>query len=378
METTNETTRADREAAAHFYLKTEGVDGLLQDWIDGVDDDALGEVDPDVRDLAKLLAKVRRADAETARKAADYDRLATENEALRRANDTSVGSYKQMTSLLDSINAEHERLPTLDNGATRETEAQSRIYSAWQAALIGARLASAKEQATLMAENERLTRERDEARAEAAAWKRDFDAELSGAAALREKHGAQPSETMFDFVARMERERDAAEARAEALAAALREVTEIVVDCRRDVALTYSDGIIGDAIARAEAALAATPPADLTQKPCPCGGEGCEGTSDGLRHQCGGPAEACCVPGCGECGGTADLTQHPAYRAGVEAGIEEAAKVCDARRNAHHDAGDDAPPGFGRDLSHEISFESARCAHAIRALLDTKEVRDGE
>lgn len=35
---------------------------------------------------------------------------------------------------------------------------------------------------------------------------------------------------------------------------------------------------------------------------CPCGGEGCEGVNDGGRHQCGGPAEACCVPGCQECG----------------------------------------------------------------------------
>lgn len=35
---------------------------------------------------------------------------------------------------------------------------------------------------------------------------------------------------------------------------------------------------------------------------CPCGGEGCTGVEDGLRHQCGGPQEACMVQGCIECG----------------------------------------------------------------------------
>jgi hypothetical protein len=36
---------------------------------------------------------------------------------------------------------------------------------------------------------------------------------------------------------------------------------------------------------------------------CECGETGCEGPEDGLRHACGGPAEACGVWGCPECGG---------------------------------------------------------------------------
>ena len=63
-----------------------------------------------------------------------------------------------------------------------------------------------------MSEVEKIRHERDEARAEAAAYKRDFEAELSGNAALRQKHGARENETMFDFIARMARERDDARA----------------------------------------------------------------------------------------------------------------------------------------------------------------------
>lgn len=37
-------------------------------------------------------------------------------------------------------------------------------------------------------------------------------------------------------------------------------------------------------------------------KRCGCGGDGCKGPGDGERHQCGGPLEACAVPGCMECG----------------------------------------------------------------------------
>lgn len=42
--------------------------------------------------------------------------------------------------------------------------------------------------------------------------------------------------------------------------------------------------------------------AALAEPACPCGGEGCTGVDDGLRHQCGGVQEACGVPGCIECG----------------------------------------------------------------------------
>ena len=40
----------------------------------------------------------------------------------------------------------------------------------------------------------------------------------------------------------------------------------------------------------------------LLTKTCPCGGDGCTSVEDVLRHQCGGPPEACGVPGCLECG----------------------------------------------------------------------------
>ena len=53
----------------------------------------------------------------------------------------------------------------------------------------------------------------DDALAEAAAYKRDFEAELAGNMALRQKYGARENETMFDFIGRMVRERN--EARAE-------------------------------------------------------------------------------------------------------------------------------------------------------------------
>ena len=62
----------------------------------------------------------------------------------------------------------------------------------------------------------------------------------------------------------------------------------------------------------------------------------------------------------------ADLTQHPAYRAGVEAGAEAAAQIVE-RRGANE-------PSFGsigRVGLNEI-------AATIRALLDTKAVRDDE
>lgn len=35
---------------------------------------------------------------------------------------------------------------------------------------------------------------------------------------------------------------------------------------------------------------------------CGCGDELCGGPENGFRHQCGGPKEACMVPGCRECG----------------------------------------------------------------------------
>lgn len=59
-------------------------------------------------------------------------------------------------------------------------------------------------------ERKRLTAERDAARAEAAAYKQDFEAELRGNAELRRQYGARGDETMFGFHARVAREREEA------------------------------------------------------------------------------------------------------------------------------------------------------------------------
>lgn len=59
-----------REQAARFYFKA--INGIVQDWIDGFTDGA--EVDPDVRDLAKLLEERERDGFRAGVKAA-YDRI---------------------------------------------------------------------------------------------------------------------------------------------------------------------------------------------------------------------------------------------------------------------------------------------------------------
>ena len=73
----------------------------------------------------------------------------------------------------------------------------------------------------------------------------------------------------------------------------------------------------------------------------------------------------------------ADLTQHPAWRAGVEAGIEKSAKVCEAREKANNDEA--ALDGWSRADRADFKScakEASFCARDVRALLDTKEVRD--
>ena len=35
--------------------------------------------------------------------------------------------------------------------------------------------------------------------------------------------------------------------------------------------------------------------------PCACGNSDCRGVTDNENHQCGGPREACALPGCPEC-----------------------------------------------------------------------------
>ena len=80
---------------------------------------------------------------------------------------------------------------------------------------------------------DRLNKEISEARAEAAAYKRDFEAELAGNAALRQKYGARENETMFDFIDRMVKERDHFKAmlreRAEALLKAQEELEQLTL-----------------------------------------------------------------------------------------------------------------------------------------------------
>lgn len=170
----------------------------------------------------------------------------------------------------------------------------------------------------LAGEVERLTRERDEARALATKLNEKLD----------ETHLHRCRFCEATVTAETSRAQEA-EARAEALAAALREVTEIVVDCRRDVALTYSDGIIGDAIARAEAALSAAPPADLTR--------------------------------------------HPAYRAGYRAGIEAAAAIVDNEARMSSDVAAKLAPEHPEHAALWVTRASYErgAASRIRALLDT-------
>lgn len=49
--------KADRERAARFYLKPDGIDWGTRDWIDGMATDH--PIDDDVRDLANEFARYR-------------------------------------------------------------------------------------------------------------------------------------------------------------------------------------------------------------------------------------------------------------------------------------------------------------------------------
>ena len=75
---------------------------------------------------------------------------------------------------------------------------------------------------------DRMNKELSEARAEAAAYKRDFEAELAGNAALRKKHGALDNETMFDFIDRLVRERDEADVGVHVACIKLQEIVDLV------------------------------------------------------------------------------------------------------------------------------------------------------
>lgn len=95
-------------------------------------------------------------------------------------------------------------------------------------------------------------------------------------------------------------------------------------------------------------------------QPCGCGGDGCSGVDDNERHQCGGPAEACAVVGCKECGSATPrmvpvVERVIAPQPGVTAGkwvsapsLADLARACSAAIEALHAAQADAR----RDLTH--------------------------
>lgn len=97
------------------------------------------------------------------------------------------------------------------------------------------------------------------------------------------------------------------------------------------------------------------------QKPCSCGGEGCEGAHDSLRHHCGGPREACGAPGCPECRAPSpDTAQLRARVAELEAAIKAAVDTASAFRH-----------GCGRCIDHSVVFAQLRGAIHGTTALDT-------
>lgn len=76
----------------------------------------------------------------------------------------------------------------------------------------------------------------------------------------------------------------------------------------------------------------------------------------------------------------ADLTQHPAYRAGVEAGkaqgLKAAAKECARVAVQYREPQEEAESLTEQASAYGAEGAAKECATAIRALLDTKEVRD--
>lgn len=98
-----------------------------------------------------------------------------------------------------------------------------------------------------------------------------------------------------------ERDRDDARAAVEEARGHLKAITAM-----HDKGPEHSGGVVARAfetsrrMAGALAALSGAKPAEAPA--CPCGGNGCRGVADNERHQCGGPGEACVIPGCRECG----------------------------------------------------------------------------
>jgi hypothetical protein len=52
---------------------------------------------------------------------------------------------------------------------------------------------------------------------------------------------------------------------------------------------------------RRRAGCAPAKPSSVEPPRCTCGEPKCAGVMDGAYHQCGGPTEACGIPGCPEC-----------------------------------------------------------------------------
>lgn len=461
-----ETTKVDRKTAARFFLKEDEIDRAMQDWIDGIAPH--GGVDNDIFDLAALLARTRcAADADRDRKAADCDRLATENERLRTGlneaarraeeirdhgfallTDTDATDLDGMLSalaeearevaggdkphLLHLADDEIVRLRAENDRLQRELrdERRRRVCLMWTAALVsegeaaealgldrvearGVRIewaeahpklaaemeameAAAVRSEALAAEDATLRRERDGLRA-ALGW---IPLSVREAIRLGDTEKAKAwAQKGTAYTRRVLDEKRAAEARAEALTAALRAAEELLREdglrSNRDM-VARANGIIE--IALAKDALAGVPPADLTHMAShpPCTRCGATQTDvGGLCSRCDAieygdatpdilawdaaravtpPADltptepVCCPVEDPDCEGgddqshdaceRPDTTQHPAYRAGVEAGIEQSAKACEEVTGAPMWAG--------------------HFAKRVRAQLDTKEVRDVE
>jgi hypothetical protein len=104
--------------------------------------------------------------------------------------------------------------------------------------------------------------------------------------------GATPEVLMAEALrdgermAELRAERDAEKQRAEAMAGALRRMEAAASDPEIQAHYARELGVV----------------APSAEAKCGCGNPACRGVTDNENHQCGGPREACAVPGCRECG----------------------------------------------------------------------------
>jgi hypothetical protein len=128
--------------------------------------------------------------------------------------------YEPLCQERNALQAEVERLRVaLDE---REGDVHLRVRAGYDKAVADAWRAKVAE----------IERERDDAQAAAKAYKRDFDAELAGNQALRDKLGARKDETMFAFHERLVREHDEA----------LEELSSLEDYIREKLPYVYDDG----------------------------------------------------------------------------------------------------------------------------------------